>query len=88
MREQQPKRKKRWKEQLRDNMPAVFRSTFKGRPVVLTLDCLHWELENPSDTQAAKVTFSHYWNSSCGIAAGFTGRPPTSGSSTRRHGFL
>jgi len=53
-------------QRLQDNMPAVFRSTFKGRPVVLTLDCLHWELESPSDSQAAKVTFSQYWNSSCG----------------------
>ena len=54
---------------LESEMPAPFRELFGERPVLFTIDCMHWELQNPTDEYARKETFSQYWGCSAGKVA-------------------
>eukprot|EP00965_Chrysotila_dentata_P129386 4276691-Pleurochrysis_carterae.AAC.1 len=60
---------KKHEERLRSRTPQKLQELFWNRPVVVTLDYLHWEMEAPSDHFARKVAFSHYyWDSPAGKA--------------------
>ena len=55
-------------DKLTAKMPEKFRALFRGRPVAMTIDCMHWEMQAPSDGYARKACYSQYWGSCAGKA--------------------
>ena len=47
-------------------MPPQFKELFGGRPVIMTIDCMHREMQSPSDSYARKAVYSSYWGSCAG----------------------